>query len=151
MPRPRRQATDLDHLADRLHAAAIHLLRHVRRTDVESGLSGPALSALSVIVYGGPLRLGALARAEQVRPPTVTRQVQALERDGLVRRRVDPADGRVALVEATAKGRRLLEAGRGRRTAQLVRILATLPPGARRSLARGLGGLEAALRRSRQP
>src|ERR671933_1067936 len=70
--------------ADRLHSAAIHLLRRVRRQDDASGLTAPRLSALSVIVFGGPLTLGALAAAEQVRPPTMTRIVQALEEAGLV-------------------------------------------------------------------
>ena len=48
-------------LADRLHSAAIHLLRRLRREDDASGLPAPQLSALSVIVFGGPITLGALA------------------------------------------------------------------------------------------
>ena len=59
-------------LADRLHSAAIHLLRRLRREDDASGLGAPQLSALSVIVFAGPITLGALARAEQVRPPTIS-------------------------------------------------------------------------------
>ncbi|MDQ3996553.1 MAG: hypothetical protein M3303_05995, partial [Gemmatimonadota bacterium] len=66
-------------LADRLHSAAIHLLRRLRREDARTGLSGPRLSALSVVVFAGPLTLGELAAAEQVRPPTMTRLVRALE------------------------------------------------------------------------
>jgi len=62
-------------LADRLHSAAIHVLRRVAREDTASGLGGPALSALSVVVFGGPLSLGKLAEAEQVTPPTMTRTV----------------------------------------------------------------------------
>src|SRR5690349_25156897 len=73
-------------LADRLHSAAIHLLRRLRREDDASGLPAPQLSALSVIVFGGPIALGDLAKAEQVRPPTITRVVAALEADGLVER-----------------------------------------------------------------
>src|SRR5229473_2111765 len=72
------------HTADRLHSAAIHLLRRLRRQDDASGLTAPRLSALSVIVFSGPLTLGALATAEQVRPPTMTRLVAALEEAGLV-------------------------------------------------------------------
>jgi len=48
-------------LADRLHSAAIHLLRRLRRQDDASGLPAPQLSALSVIVFGGPITLGDLA------------------------------------------------------------------------------------------
>lgn len=66
--------------------------------DGASGLTAPRLSALSVVVFRGPLTLGALAAAEQVRPPTMTRLVAALEADGLVAREPDPRDGRGTLV-----------------------------------------------------
>src|SRR5256885_7832613 len=91
-------------LADHLHSTAIHLLRRLRREDDASGLPGPQLSALSVIVFGGPITLGALATAEQVRPPTITKLVAALEERGLVTREVDPTDRRIARVTATARG-----------------------------------------------
>ena len=112
--------------AESIHSAAIHLLRRLRREDAASGLTAPRLSALSVVVFGGPLSLGALAAAEQVRPPTMTRLVAALEADGLVVREPDPRDGRGVLVRATAAGRQLLEEGRTRRTSALVRQLAAL-------------------------
>jgi DNA-binding MarR family transcriptional regulator len=121
-------APDVNLLADRLHSAAIHLLRRLRTVDTASGLTAPRLSALSVIVFGGPLTLGALAAAEQVRPPTMTRLVAALERDGLVTREPDPTDGRQVLLRATSAGRRLLEEGRSRRTASLARRLSKLAP-----------------------
>src|SRR5260370_5591003 len=70
-------------VADQLHSAAIRLLRRVRLEDDGMGLTAPLASALSVIVFGGPLPLGALARAEQVRPPTISRVVAQLERRGL--------------------------------------------------------------------
>src|SRR3954468_23413000 len=108
-------------VADRLHSAAIHLLRRLRTEDTASGLTAPRLSALSVIVFGGPLTLGALAAAEQVRPPTMTRLVAALEGAGLVTREPDPGDPRQVLLRATPAGRRLLEEGRVRRTATLAR------------------------------
>jgi hypothetical protein len=73
----RKTRDDAEAIADRLHSAAIHLLRRLRREDATSGLSAPRLSALSVIVFGGPLTLGELANAEQVRPPTMTRLVSA--------------------------------------------------------------------------
>src|SRR5450432_3141636 len=98
-------------LADRLHSAAIHLLRRLRREDDASGVPGPQLSALSVIVFGGPITLGALAAAEQVRPPTITKLVAALEDGGLVMREIDPSDRRITRVTATARGTRLLHDG----------------------------------------
>ena len=112
--------------ADRLHSAAIHLLRAVRRHDAASGLTGPRLSALSVVVFGGPMTIGALAAAEQVRPPTMTRIVTALERAGLVEREPSSADRRATLVRATSQGERLLQEGRLRRVASLARRLAAL-------------------------
>jgi DNA-binding MarR family transcriptional regulator len=115
--------------ADRLHSAAIHLLRLLRREDDAAGLSAPRLSALSVVVFGGPLTVGELAAAEQVRPPTMTRLVQALAAAGLVTREADPADGRAVRVRATAKGKRLLQEGRSRRVEALAMRLAALPAG----------------------
>jgi DNA-binding MarR family transcriptional regulator len=114
--------------AERFHSAAIHALRHVRREDPATGLGTARLSALSVLVFGGPRTLGALAAAEQVRPPTITRIVQALEEEGLVRRGRDPHDGRVARVRATAKGRRVMQQGRARRIANLASLLDGLSP-----------------------
>lgn len=122
--------------ADRLHSAAIHLLRAIRVEDKASGLSGPRLSALSVLVFGGPLPMSALAAAEQVQPPTVSRLVRELERDGLVERVRDAADRRVLKVRATEPGRRLMEEGRRRRVARLAAALEELPPAERKLLAR---------------
>src|SRR5689334_15108723 len=108
-----------EHLADRLHSAAIHLLRRLRKEDAKTGLSAPRLSALSVVVFGGPVTLGELANAEQVRPPTMTRLVSALEQEELVDRETDPNDGRLTRVRATPKGRALLLRGRARRVQAL--------------------------------
>lgn len=113
-------------LADQLHSAAIHLLRQLRREDDESGLSAPRLSALSVVVFGGPLTLGQLAAAEQVTPPTMTKIVTGLEQDGFVRRRGDARDGRLTQIHATPKGRKVLAAGRARRVRALTVAVASL-------------------------
>ena len=107
-----RQAPEV---ADLLHSAAIHLLRRAREQDDESGLSPARLSALSVVVFRGPLTLGELAAAEGVRSATMTGIVNGLERGGLVRRRPHERDGRAVLIEATTAGRRLLERARARR------------------------------------
>jgi DNA-binding MarR family transcriptional regulator len=115
--------------ADRFHSAAIHALRHVRREDPATGVPPAQLSALSVLAFGGPRTLGELAAAEQVRPPTMTRIVQALEAAGLVRRARDPHDARVHRLHATAKGRRVMQRGRERRVANLATLLDRLSPG----------------------
>ncbi len=118
-PRPALPASAASDLADRLHSAAIHLLRRVRREDVGAGLSAPQLSALSVIVFRDGLTLGELAHAEQVRPPTITRIVAELEAAGLAVRSRRASDKRVTIVKASAKGVKLLEEGRRRRIAAL--------------------------------
>jgi DNA-binding MarR family transcriptional regulator len=120
--------------ADHLHSAAIHLLRTLRRTDARLGVGPAQLSALSVLVFGGPRSIGALARAEQVRVPTMSRLVATLERDGLAARAADPQDGRASIVRATFRGRRVLLRGRALRTAELARRLAALPPAERSAL-----------------
>ena len=135
------RATTAD-VADRLHSVAIHLLRRLRREDDASGLAAPQLSALSVVVFGGPITLGALAAAEQVRPPTITRLVAALEAQGLVERAADPADRRITRVGATAKGTRLLHEGRERRVAALTASLRALPARERAQVVRALPILE---------
>jgi DNA-binding MarR family transcriptional regulator len=129
-------------LADRLHSAAIHLLRRLRREDDASGLSAPRLSALSVVVFGGPLPIGALAAAEQVRVPTMSRVVASLEDDGLVRRVPDKEDRRVVRIEATAAGRTLLQAGRRRRVDALSAEIAQLSAAERRLIAEAIPILE---------
>ena len=133
-------------LADRLHAAAIHLLRRLRTQDEASGLTAPRLSALSVIVFRGPLTLGELAEAEQVRPPTITRLLRELERDGLVRRVVDRVDRRIQRVHATPAGERVLHEGRARRVAALAASLRSLSATDRELLERATGVLERVVR-----
>jgi len=130
---PQRKPPDTTlELADRLHSAAIHLLRRLRRQDDASGLPAPQLSALSVIVFAGPIRMSALAQAEQVRVPTMTAVVAALEADGLVTRAADPSDARAVLLKATAKGQKLMAEGRRRRVARLSSDLETLSAADRR-------------------
>jgi DNA-binding MarR family transcriptional regulator len=132
------EGADATAVADRLHSAAIRLLRRLRRVDSATGLSAPRLSALSVLVVRGPCTLGELAAAEQVRAPTMTRLVAALEREGLVTRTADPDDGRVTRVSATAAGRRTLTAGRRRRVELLARSVAELSDAERSALERAL-------------
>src|SRR5262245_51343581 len=133
-------------LADGLHSAAIHLLRRLRREDDAAGLPAPQLSALSVIVFAGPVTLGDLARAEQVRPPTITKLVAALEDAGLVVREVDDQDKRVTRVRATPRGSDLLHQGRQRRVAALIRDLEALSSSELATLRRAVGVLERVVR-----
>src|SRR5215470_15256424 len=115
----------LTEIADKLHSAAIHLLRRLRVGDRESGIGPAQLSALSVLVFGGPRSLGELADAEQVRPPTMSRIVSGLVAAGLVKREATEDGRRVRLV-ATAKGTKILWEGRKRRVESLANVLASL-------------------------
>jgi DNA-binding MarR family transcriptional regulator len=130
-------------LAGRLNSAAIHLLRRLRREDDASGLSAPLLSALSVIVFAGPLSLKALAAQEQVRPASMSRTVDGLSDQGLVVRERNPDDRRAVRLVATQKGRDLMNAGRDRRISKLASEIETLPWSARRRLTEALSVIEA--------
>src|SRR5580698_8355782 len=113
-------------VADRLHSAAIHLLRRVRKQDAATG-EGPArLSALSVLVFGGPKTLGELAAAEQVKPPTMSRIVAGLKQSGLAKVQNDGQDARRITISVTAKGERLLQEARKRRIQVLAENLKNL-------------------------
>lgn len=129
-------------LADRLHSAAIHLLRRLRTEDTAGGLTAPRASALSVLVFGGPQTLTGLAALEQVRPPTMSRLIKDLERDALIRRVSDPRDRRLQWIHATPQARHLLFEGRARRVHRLEQDLRRLPVGDYRALARGTSVLE---------
>jgi DNA-binding MarR family transcriptional regulator len=112
-------------LADRLHSAAIHLLRRLRVRDRECGIGPAQLSALSVLVFGGPKSLGELAAAEQVRPPTMSRIVAGLQHSKLIRRHATD-DGRRVRLEATPKGVSLMWEARQRRVVSLAQAVAGL-------------------------
>ena len=134
-------------VADRLHSTAIHLLRLVRKQDVTSG-EGPArLSALSVLVFGGPKTLKELAAAEQVKPPTMSRIVGGLVRSALVNVSSDPKDSRRMNIRATAKGARLLQKARQMRISELASLLESLTPDELRSVSYAVDLIQKTLRR----
>ncbi len=144
MKRSAGRAGDAHAIAERIHAAAIRLLRRLRKTDAASGLSGPKSSALSVLVFGGPQTLKDLAAAEQVRAPTMSRLVAELEGEGLATKTADKDDKRALRIAATAKGRALLEAGRDRRLDVLTRQVERLG-GTERKVLRRAGEILARL------
>jgi DNA-binding MarR family transcriptional regulator len=137
----------VERIADRLHASAIHLLRRLRVQDEALGVSAPRLSVLSVLVFAGSKRVGELARLEQVEPPTMSRLVDVLVREGLAARDPDPDDARAVVVRATAAGRRTLERGRSRRLEALEASLGELSERDLRALGAGVEVLERVLRR----
>src|SRR5215470_7489423 len=137
-----RQAAATDDLARRLHAVAIRLLRRARRDDSAMGLPPGQASALSVLVFGGAKTLSQLAALEQVRPPTMSRMVDALERAGLVSRAADADDRRSVQIAATPAGLRLMHRGRERRVGVLAEALAALGREQRAAIEAALDVLE---------
>ena len=122
-------------MADRLHSAAIHLIRRLRLQDAAMGIGPAQAAALSVLVFGGPMSLKELARAERVRPPTMSRVARGLERAKLVRREVAAEDRRRIILTPTEKGKSLLWQGRRRRVEMLARGLEQLPDKEQQQLA----------------
>ena len=116
----------LEEVGMSLHSNAIHLLRDVRTEDSAMGIGPAQASALSVVVFGGPLSLNELAEAEQVRPPTMSRVVEALVREGLVRREANRDDRRSIIISSTDKGTKIIREGRSRRERRLIKLLAQL-------------------------
>jgi DNA-binding MarR family transcriptional regulator len=139
--------TKIEELADRLHSTAIHLLRQVRVQDLASGLAPARLSALSVLVFGGAMSLNELARAEQVRPPTMSRIVDALESENLVRRTVNQQDRRAVVLEATEKGTAMLCQGRKRRVKFLAKHLSRLSEEERKKVEDAIKAIQKAMQR----
>jgi DNA-binding MarR family transcriptional regulator len=108
------------------------IVRTARRLRQEAasetgGLTPTATAALATIERHGPLTPSELAKLERVKRPTVTRTLGCLEREGLVGRTPDPADGRSFLVAITGAGRERLRRLRGRKNAYLARRMRDLP------------------------
>ena len=130
----RRRTVDSMELAARLASLSTVLQRHLSRADAGEGLTRARLSALALLVLGGPRTLGELAAAEHVRPPTMTRLVHAMEADGLVARKPNPDDARSVVIHATPKGVKQLESGRARQIAPLAETISDLDRAERRQL-----------------
>ena len=137
--------------AERLHAAAIHLLRRLRREDarLEAPVGPAGLSVLSVLVFGGPRTVGDLAIAEQVTRPTMSRLVASLHRHDMVGLERNPHDGRSVLVHPTGLGRSVMRRGRERRVQALVDLLQALPAGQIEELGRAAELIERVLQGGR--
>jgi DNA-binding MarR family transcriptional regulator len=135
-------------LADRLHSAAIHLLRRLRIQDLASGIGPAKLSALSVLVFAGrPLSLAELAGAEQVKNPTMSRLVTGMERDGLVQTQRATEDARSIQITATPRGEALLLAGKKRRVDSLAKAMSALKNEQVADMEKAVGLLQDVIRR----
>jgi len=120
---------DLRTAASALHSGAIHLLS-LGAVDRQAGLTPARLSALSVLVFGGPRTLGALAAAPGVAGATMTTIADGLIAEGLAERRPHRVDGRAVSVAATEAGEVLTRAAQRRRIDALAMAMASLPAAA---------------------
>ena len=139
-------ADELDHeLASRLRLTVARLHRRLRQS-ADPGLTISQLSTLASIERDGPITLGALARIEQVQPPTMTALTGKLEDAGLVTRTIDPTDRRIRRVAVTPAGAKLLARHRTRKNAFLDRRLRRLSEDDRATLTRAAGIMESLAR-----
>src|SRR5919204_6736535 len=84
--------------------AAIRQARGRAMQGTELSLSQYLL--LRALEGGDELRIGELAAAAEVAPPTATRMLIGLEREGIVERRQSDRDGRATAVRLTPRGKR---------------------------------------------
>lgn len=124
----RKTSATLRETAKILNSAAIQLLRGVRPADRLSGLTPARLSALSVLVFGGPSPLGRLAKIEAVASPTMTRIVDGLCNLELAERQPHPDSSRIVMIAATGAGHALMQDAANRRTEMIVGALRQLEP-----------------------
>jgi DNA-binding MarR family transcriptional regulator len=135
--------TSIDDTAVHLRDAIVRTSRRLRQeAATETGLSPATTAALATINRSGPLTPSELAELERVKRPTMTRTLACLEREGLVERTRDPADGRSSLVAINDAGRERLARLRRRKSAYLARRLRKLDPDEVEALARAAALLE---------
>jgi len=135
---------DETELGSRLRLSITRLARRLRQQaqQADAEVTPSQLATLSSVERLGPITLGELAAVERVQPPTMTRIISGLEDAGLVTRRVDDKDRRIARVETTVAGRKFLERTRSRKDAYLAARIRTLDPEDRAVLARATTLLE---------
>jgi DNA-binding MarR family transcriptional regulator len=143
--------TTLTDTAAQLRLGIVRTARRMRQEAAAeaSGLTPTSTAALATIERHGPLTPSELAELEQVKRPTVTRTLGCLEREGLVERTPDPADGRSTLVSVNAAGRECLRRLRGRKNAYLAKRMRNLPAEDVAALERAAGILEQMLEEPR--
>jgi homoprotocatechuate degradation regulator HpaR len=85
------------------------VMAHTRPSLRGHGLSDQQWRVLRVLGEHGTVETGRVAREAFILGPSLTGVLARMERDGLVRRERDPQDQRRTVVEATAKGMRLVD------------------------------------------
>jgi DNA-binding MarR family transcriptional regulator len=85
-----------------------HLDTFARRSSLYVRVDRAGYLAMRLLEGLGPVSTNALAEALHLDASTVTRQITALERQGFVQRRANPADGRSSSIVLTPEGRQTM-------------------------------------------
>lgn len=117
-----------------------------RRSEIHRRLDRAGYVLLRALASEGPASISGIATRLGLDATTVTRQVAGLEDDELVRRRRDPADGRVCRVELTPAGRRRMDAVRAARRDRVATLVDDWPGPDVARLGALLGRLNGAIR-----
>lgn len=124
-----------DQLAVELRIALLKTARRLRSMKSLDELSDGQFSVLAHLHVHGPRTPGELADTEHVRPPSMTRTINALVESGLVQRTDHPTDRRQVLISLSEAGRAAVEETRLRRAQWLGGRLELLSPDERATLA----------------
>lgn len=122
-------------LAGDLRVAITHAVRRIRLERSSEQITDGQYAVLAALSTGGPATPSALAEAEHVQPPHMTRVINALVDAGLARREGHPTDRRQVLVSITEAGEVEVRETRRRRNEWLAGRLASLEPHERELLA----------------
>lgn len=131
----RRSSTSPAAVGENLRIALTRITRQLRAQRGEADLVEGHFGVLTTLHRHGAMTPGELADHENVRPPSMTRTVNALAEQGLVIKVEDPGDGRRVMVELTEAGGEEVRETRRRRDAWLTRQLRDLTPEERETLA----------------
>ena len=118
------QDADVRQVAAALRLSISLLLRRLRQSPPDGGLTMPESVALARLEKNGPLTSSELAKLERISPQSMGATLAALESRGLVQRHADPADGRRALISLSKAGRQMRRSRTDARTSQLAEALA---------------------------
>jgi DNA-binding MarR family transcriptional regulator len=113
-------------VAGELRAAVSHLVRRMREQGTVDDLTRSQLAVLSRLERDAPLTASALARAEGIRPQSMSATIAALESAGYVSGAPDPDDGRRTLLFLTPPAKKRFAGGRLAREDWLVRAINTV-------------------------
>jgi DNA-binding MarR family transcriptional regulator len=116
---------DANDVAIALRVSTGLLLRRLRQTPTADELTVPQTSALARLDRNGPATSSALARQEQISPQSMGATLAALQGRGLVKRGLDPQDGRRVVLSITEDGRQVLRDKRNAKTERLAQALSS--------------------------